>query len=488
MKSNTTAYRSLYTQVLSKRQCEEIFSSALEVLEQTGVTFHDEEAQEILKKAGCYVDGIRVRIPSQLVERALLSVPHRVTLCDSRSGERTMFLEGYNAYYGTGSDTPFYIDPYTLERKKATKLSVAQACKLIDYLPNIDFVMSLGIVRDVPQLIYDRHQFEAQILNTSKPIVTTATDVHGFADIIEMCEIIAGGEESLRRNPFMTLYAEPISPLQHAWEAATKLILAAKKQLPVVYTPCVMGGGTVPSTMAGVMTNGLAESLSGLVLHQQTREGAPFIMGGVFTIMDMSSTIFSYGSPEFRLLMTALADMAHFLRLPMFGTCGCSDSKMVDEQTGIECASSILMTQLGASHLNHDVGYIEYGSTASFENLVMCDDIIGVVRKMAKGIYVDKETLAVDVIDEVGPGGDFSTHAHTKLWSKKAFSADALMDRQSYESWSKSGSKTLFQRANEKVKDILEHYEPVPLPKDVQGKIKAIVERAEGRLKAGYQK
>jgi len=488
MKSNTTAYRSLSVRVLSDRQCEEIFTSALEVLERTGVTFHDEEAREILRKAGCYVDGIRVRIPSRLVEKALLTVPHRVALCDSRTGERTMFLEGYNAYFGTGSDTPFYIDPYSLERKKSSKLSVGQACKVIDALPNIDFVMSLGIVRDVPQLIYDRHQFEAQILNTSKPIVTTATDVHGFSDIIEMCEIIAGGEEALRQNPFMTLYAEPISPLQHAWEAATKLMLAAKKQLPVVYTPCVMGGGTVPATMAGVMTNGLSESLSGLVLNQQTREGAPFIMGGVFTIMDMNSTIFSYGSPELSLLMAALADMAHYLKLPMFGTCGCSDSKIVDEQTGIEDAISILMTQLAGPNLNHDVGYIEYGSTASFESLVICDEIIGVVRRMGRGIWVDDQTLAVDVIDQVGPGGDYSIHEHTQKWSEKEFYSGALMDRESYESWLKSGSKTMFQRANEKVKDTLEHYEPAPLPKGVQGKVKAIVERAEGRLKAGYQK
>ncbi|MBS4024299.1 MAG: trimethylamine methyltransferase family protein, partial [Clostridia bacterium] len=213
MKSNITANNSLRLQVLSKSQLDKIFAASLEVLERTGVTFHDDEAIETMRKAGCYVDGIRVRIPSHLVEKALLSVPHRVTLCNSRTGERTMHLEGYNAYYGTGSDTPFYIDPFTQERKKSSKQSVANSCKVIDALPNLDFVMSFGIVQDVPQLIYDRHQFEAQILNTSKPIVTTATDLKGYADIIEMCEIVAGGEEELRRNPIMTLYAEPISPL-----------------------------------------------------------------------------------------------------------------------------------------------------------------------------------------------------------------------------------------------------------------------------------
>ncbi|HHX50530.1 MAG TPA: trimethylamine methyltransferase [Clostridia bacterium] len=481
-RSNYIANASTMLSILSPSQCEEILYAAQEVLERTGAAFHDAEAQEILKKAGCWVDGSRVRIPSYLVQRALNSVPKRVTLCNSRTGSRDVLLEGNNAYFGTGSDTPYSIDPYTGERKRSTKQSVAWACKVIDALPNLDFVMSLGIVQDVPLLISDRHQFEAQVLNTGKPIVTTAHDIYGFADIIEMCEIIAGGEEELRKNPFMTLYAEPISPLQHAWEAASKLILAAKKALPVVYTPCVMAGGTVPATMAGVLVNGLAESLSGLVLNQCTREGAPFIMGGVFTVMDMTSTIFSYGSPEFNLLMSALADLAHYLKLPMFGTAGCTDSCICDEQAGIEAALSITMTAMSGPNLNHDVGYIEYGSTSSLELLVIADDIIGMARRLVRGIRVDDETLGVDLIDKVGPGGHFLAEDHTFKYFKKETWYASLINRQRYDTWKEAGSKTLTEVANEKVRDIIENYEPEPLPKDVQRRIREIVERAEGSL------
>lgn len=482
VRSNYLANSTPMFSVLSNSQCEEIFLAAQEVLERTGVTVHDEEARTILKKAGCWVDGILVRIPSSVVNRALSSVPKRVTLCNSRTGSRDVLLEGYNAYFGTGSDTPFTIDPYTGERKRSTKQSVGNACKVIDALPNLDFVMSLGIVQDVPLLISDRHQFEAQILNTSKPIVTTAHDIYGFADIIEMCEIIAGGVEELRRNPIMTLYAEPISPLQHAWEAASKLILAAKKGLPVVYTPCVMAGGTVPATMAGVLTQGLAESLSGLVINQSTREGSPFIMGGVFTIMDMSSTLFCYGSPEFNLLMSALANMAHYLKLPMFGTAGCSDSNIVDEQAGIEAAMSIALTALSGPNLNHDVGYIEYGSTSSLEYLAINNDVIGMARRLVRGIRVTDETLALDLIDKIGPGGHFLSEDHTMKYFKTETYYPSLIDRQRYESWQEAGSKTLFERANEKVRDIIENYEPDPLPKDVTQKIRAIVERSEQKV------
>jgi trimethylamine--corrinoid protein Co-methyltransferase len=482
MRSSYQVTESTNFQVLSDEQIKRLLGASKEILERTGVVYYDDEAIEIMKKAGCFVDGNRVRIPAKLVERALRSVPSKVTLSNSRTGEREMELTGNNAYFGTGSDTPFFIDPYTQERISASKDTVSMAAKVIDALNNMDFVMSLGIVQDVPQLVYDRHQFQAMVLNTSKPIVITANDVEGYADIIEMCEIIAGGEEELRNHPFMTLYAEPISPLQHAEDAAQKLILAGKKQLPVVYTPCIMAGGTVPATLAGAMANGLAESLSGLVLNQLTNEGNPFIMGGVFTIMDMNTTIFSYGAPEFDLMQAALADVSNYLDLPMFGTAGCTDSKIVDEQAAIEDAMSILMTAQSGANLNHDVGYIEHGNASALENLVISDDLIGFARRIVKGIEVNDDTLAVDVIDKVGPGGHFLGEEHTMKYFKKETWYPDLFKRTFYDNWEKEGEKTLFDRSNEKVKEILENYEPDPLPKSIQKKLQDIIDRAERKV------
>jgi trimethylamine--corrinoid protein Co-methyltransferase len=216
MRSNYRANGTQNLEVLSQDQIKIILGATKEVLERTGVVYYDDEAIETMKKAGCFVDGNRVKIPARLVEKALRTVPSKVTLSNSRTGKRAMELTGNNAYFGTGSDTPFFIDPYTQDRIPASKETVSLATKTIDALENMDFVMSLGIVQDVPQLVYDRHQFQAMVNNTSKPIVITANDVEGYADIIKMCEIVAGGEEELKKHPFMTLYAEPISPLQHA--------------------------------------------------------------------------------------------------------------------------------------------------------------------------------------------------------------------------------------------------------------------------------
>jgi len=182
--------------------------------------------------------------------------------------------------------------------------------------------------------------------------------------------------------------------------------------------------------------------------------------------------------------MSALADMAHYLKLPMFGTCGCSDSCIPDEQAGIEAALSIAMTAMSGPNLNHDVGYVEYGSTASLEYLVICNDIIGMARRVTRGIEVNDETLALDIIDKVGPGGHFLAEDHTFRYFKKESWFPSIINRQRYEMWEASGAKSLTQVANEKVKDIIENYEPEPLPKDIQKKIRAVVERAESKLNA----
>ncbi len=482
MRSNYEVNDGAGLSVISDEEVRRILAAAYEILERTGAQYHDKESIEILKKGGCWVEGNVVKIPTKLVEWAIRTAPSKVTLYNSRTGEVAMRLEGNNAYFGTGSDTPFFIDPYTGNRVPASKNSVAMATKVIDALPNLDFVMSLGIVQDVPQLVYDRHQFEAMVLNTSKPIVITAIDIDGYADIIEMCEAVVGGEEELIKRPFMTLYAEPISPLVHSEEAAQKLVLAAKKKLPVVYTPCIMAGSTVPMTLAGAIANGIAESLSGLVLNQLTSEGSPFIMGGVFTIMDQNTTIFSYGAPEFDIMMTALADISNYINIPMFGTAGCTDSKLVDEQAAIEDAISIVMSALSGANLIHDVGYIEHGNTASLENLVISDELIGYARRIVRGIEVNDDTLATDIIDKVGPAGNFLGEEHTIKYFKTETWYPELFRRDIYDNWVMGGKKTLTQRANEKVKDILENYEPEPLPKDVQKKLKEIIERAEKKI------
>lgn len=253
-----------------------------------------------------------------------------------------------------------------------------------------------------------------------------------------------------------------------------------------------MAGGTAPATMAGVMVQGLCESLSGLVLSQCTREGAPFIMGGVYTILDMGSTIFSYGAPELSLLLAGLADVAHYLNIPMFGTAGCTDSCIIDEQAGIEAALSMAMTNMSGANLNHDTGYSEYGTTSNLDLVVIADEVLGMARRITAGIEVNEKTLCMDKLEAAGPKGRFIPEVDK--WAdddddeefvpknSRVDYKNRLVNRAAKEIWQKAGGKTLTQVANEKVRDIIEYHEPTPLPKDVAAKIRDLVENAVGHM------
>ena len=479
MTETTGAQRGVDLRILSDEEIGRIHAASLEVLDRTGVDVLDEETSGMLSDAGARVsDDGRVRIPPGMVEKALETVCTCVPLF-RRDGGPGVVLEGRNIHFGTGSDCPNIIDPFSGERRLCTKEDVGRAALLCDALPNIDFFMSVGLVSDVPERVSDLHQFEAMLLNTEKPLVFTAHSRQGMADIVEMASIAVGGDEVLGRNPCICLYAEPVTPLRHYGPAVRKLLLAAEKGIPVIYTPCPMAGATAPATLAGTLVVGNAEVLSGLVISQLKRPGAPFIGGGVISIMDMQSAILSYGAPELSLMSAAQADLCHHYGLPIFGTCGCSDSKVPDEQAASEATLSCLMAALSGANLIHDVGFLEYGLTGCLDMIVTTDEIIAMVKRIVRGIRIDDETLAVDVIDKVGPGGHFLGHAHTARHFRKEHWIPRLIDRTNYEAWHAAGGKTMNQRAKERTRDILGTHQPRPVPEDRSREIRRLIASRE---------
>ena len=229
--------------------------------------------------------------------------------------------------------------------------------------------------------------------------------------------------------------------------------------------------------MAGKLVSANAENLSALVIAQLKRRGVPFFIGGVIAIMDMSTGQMSYGSPEMDLALTAYMDIAHYYEIPTWGTAGCTDSKIVDEQAAIEATLSCLFSSLSGTNLVHDVGYMESGKTGSLEMIVMVDEILGYIKRIKKGIKVNEETLAVDVIHEVGPGGNFLTHPHTLAHFREETWNPSLVDRQVYDKWADSGCKRMIDRIREKVQKILETHVPEPLPEEAEKKIEQIMAR-----------
>lgn len=467
--------------LLSDQQLDELHSAALEILRRTGVEVLDDEGLAVFAKAGAKVDGRRVRIPPHLVEWAIRAAPSQVVLCD-RNRHPALYLERYNSYYGTGSDTHNIYDPFTGERRPTIKADVAGVARVCDYLPNISFVMCMGIAHDVTEGISDLHHFEAMVTNTTKPIVFTAWNLDNLKDIVEMAELVSGDPETLRLNPCIVAYLELISPLQLAIEPTQKLIYMAKKALPVVWTPGQVGGATSPVTVAGAVAQGNAEALAGLVLAQLVREGAPVIYGGGSIQMHMGTTVACYESPEFMLSVIAAAELAHYYKLPVWSYGTCSDAKLFDQQAAIGGTLWTLLAALSGGNLVHDVGYLESGLTTSFEQLVVADEVIGLIRRLMGGIEVSEETLALDTIDQVGPGGHYLGAEHTYRHFRETW-VPQLLDWRNYAAWARDGKTTLGDRAAQKARDILNTYAPQPLAEELRMQIGSIVQRAEARMR-----
>ena len=474
---------SLGLNVLTNDQCDEIHFATLEVLDRVGVNVFEQEAIQLLKERGARVDGDRVHIPPWMVQEALSTAPCRVAM-GNRDGDRAMFLEKGRSYYGTGSDTPYTVDIHNGQLRFSTKQDVANATIISDALSNVDFIMSLALASDVPKKNSYIHQFEAMVLNTNKPIIYTAADYKDLVDIVNMAEIIAGSPEALAANPFIALYDEPSSPLQHSEEAVQKLLYLAEKRLPVIYIPAVMMGATGPVTAAGSIVVANSETLSGLVIHQLKSKGAPFIYGGGVPPMDMRTQVCSYGAPEEHLNCAALISMAsQYYNLPVFTTAGCSDAMTFDQQAGMEAGFNLLSSSLAGGNLIHDLGYIGSGMASCMEMLVLCNETVGMIKHFIKGIEINSETLALEVIEKVGPGGNFFAEEHTFKNFKKHMYFPELLNRQAYDRWKEAGSTTYAQRANIKVKNILENHRPKELPKDVIDRVKEISLKRDAELR-----
>ncbi len=456
--------------LLSDEQKGQIHNATLELLQRTGVNVLSVQVREMLSRAGCWVEGERVRIGPERVKWALRTSPERVVLYN-RDGEEEICLEGYRTYFGTGSDTPYLIDPHTGERRTTVLQDISNVARLVDALPNIHFLMCMGIASDVTNSISDLYHFREMVCNTSKPIVYTAWNARNLRRIIAMAETVAGGPAALQKSPFCALYSEPIAPLIHARESCEKLLIICEKGLPVVYTPGLITGASSPVTRAGAIVQANAELLSGLVICQLIREGTPVIAGaGGMMTMDMKTTVACYGAPEFMLDWTALCEMGHFYRLPIFGFAGVSDAKIFDEQAAAEGALWVQLAAQAGGNLVHDMGYIESGLTASYEMLVTMDEVAGLVGRLMGGIEVSEETLALDLINEVGPGGHFLGETHTVRHFRKNW-YPTLFDRQYRKTWSARGSLSLGERANRRVRQILQEHRPPELPLEIRSKL-----------------
>lgn len=473
--------------ILTDDQIWEIRQAAFDIIEKVGFKCRHKKIHQMMKQAGAWVKGDNIKIPRYIVEECLTTTPKGWTIYD-RNGKRAMEVEGEKSHYGTSTASPNTRDAFTGEIRQTSINDIALGAKVADYLSGIDFVMPMGTAQDVPGDAAEVHEFEAMMSNTTKPAVFIGYTAFGCKYVYEMAAVIAGGQDALREKPFIIAYPEAIAPLFFPDEVIERIFVAADRFMPQLPGATVQAGATGPVTLAGMITQLTAESLIHITIAQLRKKGCPVAMSGNIGVLDMKSALMAMGSPENSLALAAQAEVAQSFNLPTWGLAGATDSKMLDAQAGIESAFSILSQGLSGLNLIHDVGYMAAGMACSLEQLVMGNEVVGMTKRFVEGITVTKETLARQVIEDVGPGGHFLVQPHTMNNFKKELWNANIMNRQDIDTWIAAGRPSMEDRVKEEVRKITETHKPEPLSDKVLSELDRLKKEGEKEILAKLEK
>lgn len=469
--------------VFSQDELRAVHWATLEVLEKTGLMVEDEEARAIFDGGGARVDPERhiVRFPAYLVEEAIKSAPSQVFVA-GRHPKNDLLVGGTRICFANFGEGVNVVDLETGEHRPSTKEDLARAALIADYLEHIDVCQRAVGSRDKPEEALTIHNAEAIINNSSKPYFIGPGGRRQLKWIVEIAAAAAGGLDKLQARPFLCFNTCPTSPLRLAPSFCHTVIDGVRLGLPVNIVSMAMAGATAPVTLAGAVTIQNAEVLGGIVLSQLVRKGAPIIYGSTTTIMDLKLGTSPMGCPEIGMVSAAAAKLAQHYQLPSWVAGGWGDTKLADAQAGHEKTLNLMQAALAGANITYGLGAIETGLTLDYAQLVMDNEFAGLVKLVVKGIPVNDDTLALDIIHEIGHLGNYISHNHTHLYMKAVQSQPKLIDRRRWENWKGLGGTDLAHRAREQAKNILKTHQPDPLPDGVAETIRQIVQAAEEDL------
>jgi trimethylamine--corrinoid protein Co-methyltransferase len=479
---------------LNRGQIEAIHQASLDILENAGATFLSMQAQRILADAGAIVNGKNgnVRIPPSLVKETLRKCPASFRLY-ARNPKHDLQIGGSNQYLTCGGEYPYILDSESGMRRLALSSDLVPLIKLTDGLENMSVGGSYMIApSDIPESF--RH-IERGVLHYKHSSKTTHWDTEGYigdsgelgaTHNLELAAIMAGGMEHLSEKPIGTASICPSSPMIYDAGLTDDAIEFVRHGVPILIEPMDNAGATSPNTLAGSLLQTNATVLAGLALVQLVRPGSPVVYGSIPVNLDQRTIIPAVGCPETALRCAGGSEMAKSYGLPSAMSGGVSDSKVPDVQAGFESALTMLATVLaGANWIRVVAGALEYHFTASAEMLVIHDEIFGMARRIARGIEVSEDTLAVSLIKKIAPlHGHYMGERHTLEHISSERYLSRISDKRTRAQWEKLGSKDLAQVARERVREILAIHQPDPLPRDVEkeldAKKKGIIRRLSG--------
>ena len=437
---------------------ESIHEAALRLLAEVGVVVFDTEAVDLLAANGCTVDGRRVRFQGSLVDDALNSAPRRYTVAGRRS-ERDLHIGAGEPVLATASGPPFIIDRDG--RRGGTLADVRDAVALAHLATNVDVYAQPIPALDVPDEVRPRAHARAAVVGTDKVCrfdVTTAGELDVACDV---AEIIFGA--GWHERPRLVSVINTTSPLQLSADASRGLLRLAALGQPICLTVCAMGGATAPITLAGLLTLQHAELLAGLILTQLAHPGCPFLYGATSSLSSMRNGALMVGVPGYWALTAAAVALGHSLGLPVRAGGAITDAHVIDAQAGFESALGLeAALSANADFTLHAAGILSSFNAYSPAKFVVDDAIAGGLRAAHAPLVIDDETLALDVMAAVGPGGTFLDQRHTRrnLRARPELPGESIMSREPYETWQALGERDIGERARQRVDELLAAYEP----------------------------
>ncbi|UCF98640.1 MAG: trimethylamine methyltransferase family protein [Spirochaetaceae bacterium] len=442
--------------LLSDADSREIYAAAIRILREMGMRVMDGDTRRLLQKAGCReADTGHLLFDEQLVQKATSSVPKRMVLFD-RDGEAAVDSADTVPYFAPGLNCINVLDPSSGVHRLCTIRDIRETARLCDRLSNIDMAAGLGNPSDLPPSEQAMATVKALAEGTRKPLAFIAHDEKEDEEIWGYLADLAGGWHKLSDKPFALDLTGPYSPLELGEEACRRLRFCARHRLPVVCYPALITGAAGPVTLAGAIAQSSAEILAGIVVHQLEQPGAPVISGSAVLPMDLMTGGIAYGSPEYGLACLGAVDFFGDLNIPTWFGAGCSDSHTVDAQAAAEAGMNLQTAVLSGTSFIHNLGYLSAGKTGSLEMLVLCDEIAGALKSFVRGIAVNEETLAVEVIRRGYREHSFMMDEHTLRHMRTALWQPVIFQRTTREQWSETGSALALDRIRERLRELLE--------------------------------
>ena len=482
-------------QFLDQSQILEIHKNALEILARAGMYFDCEEALAILEKAGCTVDWPQkiAHFPGDLVESCLRQVPETFALYD-REGEPALVIGGDNCCFDPGSAGMYFLESDGITARPAVTADLVKVFRLADALEHFPLQSTALSLDDVPKEICDCFRVYLLMKHSKKPMAAGAFDVDGIGYIASLLAAVRGGEEALREKPLALIDICSSPSLKWTHISCRNIIDCVRFGLPIETISVPMPGAVSPATIAGSLLVHIAETLSGIVLAQSIRPGHPMVFGGAPMTFDMRYSTTSLNAVETNLISTSYAQMARYYGIPSHTYAALADPKVLDAQAGLETAFSGLLAVMGGVNVIAGPGMLDFVNTFSLEKLVVDHEIIAMAKRIKQGFAINEETMAVDLICELGPGGDYMSTDHTFQWFRKElFIPPDIIDKKKRNVWEAEGKRDIRERAREKVAAVLSGHESPALPEAaadrLDGVMVAIMEKMNvDRLPFGPEK